>query len=120
MKVLVATRLTQGTRDNDFFWCNEGELVRLGGECDSDRGNPDGGCGCVRSFGGVDSNKGTTTALVEERDLTMSEYSRLVGAYASEIALVANQFDVGDVVEKRGSAYDSEEVRLQLDSFRKR
>ena len=31
MNVLVATSKMQGQRDNDFNWCDEGELVTLQG-----------------------------------------------------------------------------------------
>ncbi|MGH3592456.1 MAG: DUF7715 family protein, partial [Pseudonocardiaceae bacterium] len=37
MKVLVATARTQGVRVNDYNWCIEGELVRIGEVCARDR-----------------------------------------------------------------------------------
>jgi hypothetical protein len=66
LKVLVATGRTQGVRDNDFNWCVEGELVRIGGVCGTDQQDPDGGCGCGRAFGGLNSHQATTTAMVSE------------------------------------------------------
>lgn len=46
MKVFVATKEGQGTRDSDFTFAEHGELVLFMDGCGSDRGNPDGGCGC--------------------------------------------------------------------------
>jgi hypothetical protein len=66
MKVLVATRATQGTRGNDYHWAIEGELVRVGEVCRKDRNDPDGGCGCGRGFAGLNSHRATTTARVAE------------------------------------------------------
>ncbi|MEC3976108.1 DUF7715 family protein [Amycolatopsis sp. H20-H5] len=66
MKLLVATARTQGRRKNDFHFCVEGELVWIGMVCTADEQDPDGGCGCGRAFGGLDSRRSTTTALVAE------------------------------------------------------
>jgi|SRR6476661_1935988 len=63
MKLLVATARTQGARINDYNWCIEGELVRIGEVCARDRAEPDGGCGCGRGFGGLNSHRATTSAL---------------------------------------------------------
>jgi hypothetical protein len=40
MKILVATGRTQGSRVNDYNWCIEGELVRVGEVCARDRSDP--------------------------------------------------------------------------------
>ncbi|WUH96602.1 hypothetical protein OHR68_23865 [Spirillospora sp. NBC_00431] len=66
LKLLTATNSTQGFRDNDFDWCVEGELVHIGMVCARDRDDPDGGCGCGRSFAGLNSHRATTTAMVRE------------------------------------------------------
>lgn len=66
MKLLTATNVGQGLRDNDFDWCVEGELVHIGMVCARDRDDPDGGCGCGRSFAGLNSHRATTTAMVRE------------------------------------------------------
>ncbi|MFB4308001.1 hypothetical protein [Actinomadura sp. GTD37] len=66
MKLLTATNAGQGLRDNDFDWCVEGELVHIGMVCARDRGDPDGGCGCGRSFAGLNSHRATTTAMVRD------------------------------------------------------
>ncbi|NVI91347.1 hypothetical protein [Actinomadura sp. BRA 177] len=66
MKLLTATNAGQGLRDNDFDWCVEGELVHIGMVCARDRDDPDGGCGCGRSFAGLNSHRATTTAMVRE------------------------------------------------------
>lgn len=66
MKVLVATAETQGDRGNDFHFAVEGELVRIDTPCATDRRDPDGGCGCGRSFAGLNSARPTTTARVAD------------------------------------------------------
>jgi hypothetical protein len=66
LKLLTATNTGQGLRDNDFDWCVEGELVHIGMVCARDRDDPDGGCGCGRSFAGLNSHRATTTAMVRE------------------------------------------------------
>lgn len=62
MKVLVATRETQGERDDDFYFTVDGELVTPvviacahGDECS-----------CRRGFPGLASGRATTTARVAE------------------------------------------------------
>ena len=62
MKVLVATKLTQGHSDDDSCRTVEGELVLSSDllECDCDR------CGCNRGFPGLASGCSTTTAAVLE------------------------------------------------------
>jgi hypothetical protein len=75
MRVLVATRETQGQRTDDFYWANDGELVLPPLVCDSPV------CGCDRSFVGIDSHKATTTAMVAERpDVTPQSLKELVRA----------------------------------------
>ncbi|TDD76132.1 hypothetical protein E1293_27420 [Actinomadura darangshiensis] len=66
LKLLTATNSSQGIRDNDFDWCVEGELVHIGMVCARDRDDPDGGCGCGRSFAGLNSHRATTTAMVRD------------------------------------------------------
>lgn len=66
LKLLTATNSSQGFRDNDFDWCVEGELVHIGMVCASDQDDPDGGCGCGRSFAGLNSHRATTTAMVRD------------------------------------------------------
>jgi hypothetical protein len=78
MKVLVATARTQGARDNDYNWCIEGELVRIGEVCALNRAEPDGGCGCGRGFGGLNSQRATTTAMVADTPLGRAEYVEAV------------------------------------------
>ena len=78
MKVLTATRETQGWRDNDFFCTVEGELVMFPPiECDC--GSIDDGCGCHRAMVGLASHRATTTMKVVERgDLDLETYSVLI------------------------------------------
>jgi hypothetical protein len=46
--------------------------VRIGFVCASDLRDPDGPCGCGRSFGGLNSHLATTTAMVHD----LSGFSR--------------------------------------------
>ncbi len=64
MKVLVATRRSQGLEPDDFSWTVEGELVTpVISECSSPT------CGCDRGFGGLASHLVTTTAEISELDI---------------------------------------------------
>jgi hypothetical protein len=83
MKLLVATARTQGGRDNDYNWCIEVELVRIGEVCAWDRADPDGGCGCGRGFGGLNSHRATTTAMVVDTLLSRANTSRPSGPACS-------------------------------------
>jgi hypothetical protein len=62
MKVLVATRESQGIVDDDYCWTIDDELVYI-----QDFTCPDPRCGCDRGFAGMSSSKATTTAKVVER-----------------------------------------------------
>jgi hypothetical protein len=120
MKLLVATSKSQGKRKNDFNFCNEGEIVTFGFECD--RESIDGGCGCSRSMCGVTTRKATTTMTVIKSSMTKEEVENTI--YASlekgwnlmgkewcrktaakdtnDLLKIASTFKVGDVIEKRG------------------
>jgi hypothetical protein len=76
MRMLTATGQGQGERHSDFNWCIEGELVMPPQRvCQADRDNPDGRCGCGRSFCGLASHKATTTAVVRDLpEVTEAEY----------------------------------------------
>lgn len=123
MRLLVATKETQGQRKNDFCWVPEGEIVHFGFECDSE--TIDGHCGCKRAMVGISNNKATTTMKVEEvknfsREQLLEELTNyyvraweLSSVSALKIAeeevgdlldLVA-QFPVGSVIEKRGDDF---------------
>lgn len=72
MKVLVATRETQGSVAGDYSHTVDGELVYIQA---SDCANPR--CGCDRGFAGMASHRATTTARVVERpDLTEYDLRR--------------------------------------------
>lgn len=118
MLILTATAQEQGARPNDFNWNEEGELVEVGFACDRDRRDPDGGCGCGRSFVSLATGKAGTTAKVVDSPMTRAEYAALVidtykrggwGDAATEIAKesvkytlsVARDFKAGDVIERR-------------------
>jgi len=50
VRVLVASKETQGQRANDYCCVPHGELVMFGSGCDRDQGDPDGPCGCLRGM----------------------------------------------------------------------
>lgn len=126
MKVLVATRQTQGRRENDFSWTIEGELVIFPPlECSC--GEIDDGCGCRRSMAGLTSHRATTTVKVAEienldpeiyqglivqglKDQGYVENEMLSSAdvigwlrdATSDLMIIAKTFDAGTVLERRG------------------
>lgn len=126
MKVLVATKETQGNRKNDFSWATEGELVifpRL--VCDGE--SVDGKCGCKRSMSGLVSMKATTTIRVSDEDMsvadlreairkslvksgwakhmTKADIESTVTADVEELIKLASSFHIDDVLEIRGSRF---------------
>jgi hypothetical protein len=117
MKVLVATARTQGDRPDDYHWCIEGELVRIGEVCAADLADPDGGCGCGRAFAGLNSHRATTTARIAEVPLSHADYVEAIRSSlqqqgwdacgdcaAAEAALLAELvagWPVGTVIERR-------------------
>lgn len=128
LKVLVGTKETQGQRKNDFCFVPEGELVIPPMECDRDRENIDGTCGCRRSMAGIAVRTCTTTFKVAEVAMTEDDYlwrliesenksgwlghpsegQRFVNCVLSTITLgkellrTAATWPVGTVLEKRG------------------
>jgi hypothetical protein len=74
VRVLVSTRRTQGQGAGDFCFAVDGELVRTEPECRKDRGDPDGPCGCGRSFIGMSSGLSTTTAEVADLEMSRDDY----------------------------------------------
>lgn len=117
MRILVATGRTQGCRANDYDWCIEGELVRIGEVCARDRADPDGGCGCGRGFAGLNSHRATTTARVADLPLTRAEYAEAIRSgleaqgwplscfspeqEADDLAAAVGGWPAGTVVERR-------------------
>ncbi|MHA6623096.1 DUF7715 family protein [Pseudonocardia sp. DLS-67] len=117
MNVLVATARTQGDRPNDYHFCIEGELVRIDEVCARDRGDPDGGCGCGRGFGGLNSHRATTTARIAEVPLSLGDYALAIQSSlqqqgwntcadcamseAVDLAAFVLGWPVGSVVERR-------------------
>lgn len=125
MKLLVATKKTQGKRGNDFCFCREGEIVKFGMKCPGEE--VDGNCGCARSMVGVTSSKSTTTTRVVvstlspkdlkgifRKSLVKEGWAELMKKNEVEedcdnmvkgICEVANQYAIGDVIEKRGDSF---------------
>lgn len=126
LRIFVATSHTQGQRANDFTWMTEGEPVTYSFVCDTDGGDPDGTCGCARSWDGMTSRLSGTTALVTEVDMTEDQYVDTllnyyrefgllkddapdaaeviasVTAQATQLLVEAHDFPVATVVERRG------------------
>jgi hypothetical protein len=73
MKILVATRLTQGTDSTDYHYCVEGELVWTQEPCDRDVRDSSMPCGRGRGFAGAASHRATTTAMVVDSKMTRDE-----------------------------------------------
>lgn len=124
MKILTATTRTQGQRTSDFTWCVEGEVVTADKIiCARDeRDGPDGGCGCGRSWSGLNSHLSTTTAMVRDidgftfEDLTeavrsfreqagwldmMADSDAEIAEEAARIAEIAAEYPDGAVLETR-------------------
>jgi len=134
MKILVATRDTQGYREDDFSFVPDGEIVMPHYICDRDQhaapGDP--GCGCARSLTGITCLKSTTTFKVAEVNMEMvglynvffnaltvggyvnarskNEMLRRATLWADEIFRVAQRFPVGAVLELRNGHYDLREL----------
>ena len=123
MKVFVATRTGQETRQSDFCDAEEGELLTFAIECGRDEENHDGQCGCRRSLLGLESGGISTTFTVAEIPMTSDCYEQKVIEYFSargwfaptdneaieiflndaQILLAqASLFAIGVVLEKRG------------------
>lgn len=120
MKVIIATRETQGQRRSDFAFADEGEIV-LPAEPHDDE-PVDGACGCQRSFDGISSGRATTTAKVADLPLTKEQYcAEILRAYpeletllkagwprdqvlsaALEFLEIAKEFPAGAILERRG------------------
>lgn len=124
MKAFIATAETQGRRNNDFCWAEEGELLTFGSECDAE--GIDGPCGCRRSMCGLRSARATTTLRVVDRpDLDLRSLTQLfadaivrrgffenleeawkpAGLEARAILESAAPFEVGAIVERRGRRF---------------
>jgi hypothetical protein len=91
MKVLTATKETQGWRDNDFCCAVEGELV-LFPPLECGRGSVDDGCGCRRSMAGLGSHLATTTIKVaDRRELDPETYFTLISDALGDMGYVTEQ-----------------------------
>ena len=120
MKVLVATKETQGERANDFCYLPEGALV---GFTHAHAGEPvDAACGCQRGLGGLTIDRSATTFKVVEREIEKEDYTRQVvaansdfigdgasaatfKAEAEELLRIAAHFPTGAIIERRGQVF---------------
>lgn len=125
IRVLVATKETQGRRKNDFCFAEEGELIMRGSECDGEA--VDGNCGCRRAMSGVRTQLATTTMKVVELGIAPEDIKKQMkdslvkGGWASlmkpeqveemvnsnykENKELAEYFGVGAIVERRGDVF---------------
>ena len=118
MKVLVATRRSQGARELDFDDCVEGELVWITTPCGRGLVPDRSYCSCSITFVGVASFGMTTTAVVTDLDaLTAERYEEALadaieGVHgldgrladiAAELAGVAADVPIGTVLERFNS-----------------
>lgn len=115
MKIIVATSRTQGQNPGDFNWLVDGELVTFA-PLTCDRAD----CGCDRSWAGVASHKAGTTAEITDRPISRQDYvTAIVESFATawpsaaddpeiradveaealDLLVIADGFDIGDVVE---------------------
>lgn len=81
MKLLTATRITQGVRQTDYSWTTEGELVfvqEISSDCDD---LPGVDTGVSRGFAGLSSHRATTTALVRDLPLTRQDVREALRGY---------------------------------------
>jgi hypothetical protein len=101
VKLLTATSSTQGYRDNDFDFCVEGELVHINSLCAADHSDPDGPCGCGRSFTGLNSHAATTTVLI--RDLPGFTPADYVAALRSSLEQQGR--DAAHVIHEAAALY---------------
>jgi hypothetical protein len=103
MRLLTATHRGQGDRDGDFCFATGGELVLVPDACARDRNDPDGGCGCGRSFAGMNSHRATTTAMVRDVDLSHEDLRLAVAGYFTAGGMgpdVVGEKDFADLVDE--------------------
>ena len=119
-KYLVATTKTQGQRDDDFCYADPGESVQYATECANKH------CGCTWSMSGITTGKGTTTievcettdsrfyeklhseiscGLRENWRLSSAQAKRGATEYIDDLIKVAETFEAGDIIEKRGERW---------------
>jgi len=113
VKVLIATRQTQGAYEDDFSDTVEGELVFDAGPCENVTNPAYWNCACAIGFHGVASGELTTTAMVADLPIELHEYERAVRDgtrewcckdcarfYARKTRMLALRFPVGTVIER--------------------
>ena len=97
MRVLVATRRSQGDHPGDYCFTFEGELVTpLLPDCSAP-----GRCGCPRGFDGLESDRSTTTTVIVDRaDLTPERVLMLLEAARQRACVVSDDTRVPSAVEQ--------------------
>ena len=133
MKILTATSQTQGTSPLDFHWCNEGEILAFGFECDG--GTWDDHCGCRRSLCGIKTHKASTTFMVKDSPFSPGELQTLfatslvhAGWYRSvseetvrhaeelvdEVRQIADHFPTGSILERRDNSFLQRRLSVEV------
>jgi hypothetical protein len=133
LKVLVATRQSQGKVDTDFCFCREGELLRFPALYDSDIRHSNGD---DITMVGCRSSKSTTTfKVIVARYATKQEYANLImrsyqadgwigddDPCKSDWDMVNRHVDillrVAKAVAKEQSQYPYEDYVLEKDAYR--
>lgn len=101
MRILKATTKTQGQKPTDFFWTEDGEILKRGFVCCDSVG-----CGCDRSLVGVVTHKATTTFLVDDAPVTEEELRAILAdSYVS-----AGFGEADDLVEESLATHRMAEV----------
>lgn len=97
MRVLVATRRSQGDHPGDYCFTLEGELVApLLPECSAPER-----CGCPRGFDGLESDRATTTAAIVDRaDLTPDRVLAQLEAARQRACIVSDDARVPSAAEQ--------------------
>lgn len=102
MKVLVATKQTQGAKEGDFCFASEGELVFKATSCDSPA-HPN--CiGCQRALAGTRTRSFTNTVMVAEKEYFIDQTDALHETIR-ELRAVAEQYETGSILEVQADGF---------------
>jgi hypothetical protein len=90
MKLLVATGISQGARANDFNYVKDGELLIFAPQCNDS--NADSSCGCRRSLLGIFSRRATTTFMVKEINLSVTDLKNILFNFHKEFQDLPDEY----------------------------
>jgi len=115
-------------RNSDFNYVPDDEIVTFPSECDRDRNNIDGDCGCRRCMAGVLCHTSTTTMRVSAYTGSVEDFTRIIWQslnndatdtfeldkhgyrktaemIVTAIQSVVSPYRVGSILEKRGNVF---------------